>query len=214
MRQKHLAPVMIVSLSIFAVGTLAAQDRFSLKSPNGISFSEFKDYETWHVIAASTPDGADGCGTSPAPGCIKAIVGNPTMIQAYKDGIPASGKPVPDGAMMAKIEWQKARDPASAYGAIVPGALAEIAFMMKELETIPGDGRMGVRHVQARSILGRVEAVWRQSGVREHLSRVSYAREVSRFCLHEIPETLSASGFRDRCVRPCGTFAFTLADPL
>ncbi len=143
MRQKHLAPAMIVSLSIFAVGTLAAQDRFSLKSPNGISFSEFKDYETWHVIAASTPDGADGCGTSPAPGCIKAIVGNPTMIQAYKDGIPASGKPVPDGAMMAKIEWQKARDPASAYGAIVPGALAEIAFMMKDSKRFPATDGWG-----------------------------------------------------------------------
>ena len=33
------------------------------------------------------------------------ILGNPAMIQAYQAGIPANGKPVPDGARMAKIHW-------------------------------------------------------------------------------------------------------------
>jgi hypothetical protein len=31
------------------------------------------------------------------------ILGNPTMIEAYKAGIPVNGKPFPDGAKMAKI---------------------------------------------------------------------------------------------------------------
>ena len=137
MKRRHIASVMIVSASVLFVGTTLAQDRFSLRSPNGISFSEFQDYEAWQVIASSMPDDAAGCGTSPAPGCIKAIVGNPVMIRAYKDGIPANGKSVPDGAMMAKIEWQKARDPESAYGAVVPGALAEVAFMVKDSKRFP-----------------------------------------------------------------------------
>ena len=34
------------------------------------------------------------------------ILGNPAMIDAYQAGIPANGKPVPDGAKMAKIHWK------------------------------------------------------------------------------------------------------------
>ena len=30
-------------------------------------------------------------------------LGSPAMIDAYRAGIPANGKPVPDGAKMAKI---------------------------------------------------------------------------------------------------------------
>jgi hypothetical protein len=30
------------------------------------------------------------------------IVGNPVMIDAYKEGVPGNGRPFPDGAKMAK----------------------------------------------------------------------------------------------------------------
>ena len=138
MKRMHIAPAVFISASVLAGGlAVAQQDRFNLTAPNGISFSEFRDYETWQAIASSLPDDATGCGTSPAPGCIKVILGNPAMIRAYKAGIPANGQSIPDGAMMAKIEWQKARDPLSAYGAFVPGALAEVAFMMKDSKRFP-----------------------------------------------------------------------------
>ena len=105
MTRQHVAASVIAAASVFVVGmTLAAQDRFTLKSSNGIAFSEFRDYEAWQMIATSQPDGASGCGTSKV-GCTKAILGNPAMIGAYRDGIPANGKSVPDGAAMAKIEW-------------------------------------------------------------------------------------------------------------
>ena len=85
MWRKHIAPVMIVSASVFVVGvTLAENDRFALNAPNGIAFSEFKDYETWDVIGSSVTDDAGGCGSSPEPGCIKSIVGHPVMIRAFK----------------------------------------------------------------------------------------------------------------------------------
>src|SRR5687768_14211954 len=99
MKLQHSAALALAAASVFAVGVmLAAQDRFTLQAPNGIAFSEFKGYEAWQLIAPSQPNTAGGCGSSPAPGCIKAILGNPAMIKAHKDGIPASGKPVPDGA--------------------------------------------------------------------------------------------------------------------
>jgi cytochrome P460 len=97
-RQNILAIVIImVCLSVVSMA-LATQDRFTLKAPNGIAFSEFKGYETWQTVAPSQTD--DG---------LKAILGNTTMINAYKEGIPGNGKPFPEGSMIAKIEWSKKR---------------------------------------------------------------------------------------------------------
>jgi hypothetical protein len=130
---KTLALVtVVVVLTVFGSIALAAQDRYTLKAPNGVAFAEFKGYEAWQVIASSQPDDAGGCGSSPAPGCIKAILGNPVMIKAYKDGIPANGISVPDGAAMAKIEWHKKRDAPSAYPVTVPGTFSEVSFMVKD----------------------------------------------------------------------------------
>ena len=106
--------------------TFAAQDRFTVKSPNGIAFSEFKGYDAWQVIARSqTEDG------------VKAIVGNAAMIKAYNDGIPANGKAVPDGAAMAKIEWSKKSNAASPYAVAVPDRLKSLSFMVKDAKRFP-----------------------------------------------------------------------------
>ena len=140
MQRQYIASIVIASASIFVVGvSLAAQDRYTLKSPNGISYSEFKGYETWQAIAPSQPADAGGCGSSPPPGCIKVITGNPTMIKAYQSGIPANGKPVPDGAVLAKIEWQKKieRPPTTAYEVAVPGTYSEVTFMLKDSKRFP-----------------------------------------------------------------------------
>src|SRR5262245_7349596 len=120
MNHPHTRSV-IVAASVVSVA-LAAQssDRFTLKATNGIAFSEFRGDEAGTVLAVSHPDEAGGCGTSKT-GCIKAIVGNPVMVKAYSDGFPGNGKPVPDGAVMAKIEWLPARNPASPYAVTVPG---------------------------------------------------------------------------------------------
>jgi hypothetical protein len=134
----------ILSSFVLIVGVaLAAQshDRFTLKSANGIAFSEFRDYQAWQLIATSQPDDAGGCGTSKV-GCTKAILGNPAMIQAYRDGIPANGKPVPDGAVMAKIEWLKGHEK-TPYGVTVPAAQTEVSFMMKDLKRFPDTNGWG-----------------------------------------------------------------------
>jgi hypothetical protein len=129
---KMLGAVAVFFVAAGAALTVSSQDRSNPKSGNGIEFAEFRGYETWQMISASQPDDASGCGSAPAPGCIKSILGNPAMIKAYKEGIPVNGKPVPDGAKMAKIEWKKSRDPASPYGVTVPGALVEVGFMVKD----------------------------------------------------------------------------------
>jgi hypothetical protein len=75
-------------------GTLRAQNNYALKVPDGLAFSEFNGYESWHLVSISQ-DGPR----------FAAILANPAMIDAYQAGIPANGKPVPDGAKMAKIHW-------------------------------------------------------------------------------------------------------------
>lgn len=149
-KRNHITVLAIVAASAFAVVALSAQDRFTLKTPNDISFSEFKGYEMWQVIAPSQPDNESGCGSAPAPGCIKAILGNPMMIRAYSEGIPANGKAVPDGAMMAKVEWAKKREPGPPYAVTVPGPLIEVSFMVKDSKRFPstnGWGYATFRHV-------------------------------------------------------------------
>jgi hypothetical protein len=125
--------VAALGMSISVAGLLlASQDRFTLRSPNGISFSEFQGYESWPLIAPSQPDTPGGCGSMPAAGCIKAILGNAAMIKTYNDGIPANGKAVPDGAVMAKVEWARKAVKGPPYSLTAPGPLQQVSFMVKD----------------------------------------------------------------------------------
>lgn len=133
MRRRAVAASLVVAVSVFAGAlTIAAQDRSGAKASGDLALSEFKGYESWQAIAPSeTPDG------------IKTIFGNSVMIAAYKAGTPANGKGVPDGAMMAKIEWAKRPNDASPYPVSVPGALKSVAFMMKDAKRFAASGGWG-----------------------------------------------------------------------
>ena len=52
---------------------MSAQDKYTLKVPNGLAFSEFRGYEAWQVVSISQ----DG-------GLLAAILANPVMIDAYR----------------------------------------------------------------------------------------------------------------------------------
>src|SRR5215203_2440920 len=145
MKRQHIPTLVVLAAAVLVVSLVVAaqsQDRFTLKSANGIAFSEFRGYEAWQMIATSQPDDAGGCGTSKV-GCTKAILGNTTMITAYRDGIPANGTAVPDGAAMAKIEWLKARNDTSPYGVTVSGAQTEVSFMLKDSKRFPDTNGWG-----------------------------------------------------------------------
>src|SRR5262245_47636355 len=93
--------MMLVASTAVAVvalgGTLAfAQDKYDLKVPGGLAFSEFRGYERWEVVSVHQTDD---------PALLKVIVGNPAAMEAYRAGSPANGKPFPNGSKLAKIEW-------------------------------------------------------------------------------------------------------------
>jgi cytochrome P460 len=144
MKHQKITKLVVLTMTVFVVSVvLAAQsrDRFTLTAANGIAFSEFRGYDAWKLVATSQPDDASGCGTSKVT-CMKAILGNPTMIEAYRDGIPANGERVPDGAVLAKIEWLQDRDE-KPYGVTVPGTQTEVSFMVKDAKRFPDTNGWG-----------------------------------------------------------------------
>ena len=133
MKREHIAALVVLSASIFVVTlTLAAQDRSSVKVPNGLSLAEFQGYDRWETIAPSQ-----------TPEELKAILGNAVMIKALKDGIPGNGKPVPDGAMMTKIDWLKQSNAVSPYPVEVPNTLKSVSFMVKDSKRFADSGGWG-----------------------------------------------------------------------
>jgi Cytochrome P460 len=115
-----------ISLAIAAVAggvSISAQDKdkYTVKVPNGLAFAEFRGYEDWSVISVS-PNGAK----------IAVILGNPAMIDAYKQGAPSDGKTFPDGARMAKIHWNPKRQETYPGQPTVPGTQLDVDFMVKD----------------------------------------------------------------------------------
>jgi hypothetical protein len=114
---------------------LSAQDvgqaKYSVSVPGGLDFSEFKGYETWQTISISRNERV-----------VASILGNQVMIDAYRDGIPANGKPVPDGAKMAKIHW-KPKPNEFFPTATVPGDLVNVDFMVKDSKRFADSGGWG-----------------------------------------------------------------------
>lgn len=133
MKPQHVTTLVTVAASVFVVTlTLAAQDRSTLRVPNGLAIAEFKGYDAWQTIAPSE-----------TPEEVKVIVGNPAMIKALEGGIPGNGKPVPDGAMMAKIAWSKKSNPESPYAVNVPKSLDSLSFMVKDSKRFADSGGWG-----------------------------------------------------------------------
>ena len=121
-----------VTLAMLAGRAISEQDRYTLQVPGGLSFSEFRGYEGWQTIAVS--HNGDKLAT---------ILGNPAMIAAYEAGIPGNGKPFPDGARMAKIHWAAKKNEEQPGEPIVPGALHDVDFMVKDSKRFADSGGWG-----------------------------------------------------------------------
>jgi hypothetical protein len=128
MHTRSPATVALALIALAAAASLAwaAQDRSTLKVEGGLALSEFKGYQDWADVAVSQTD------TS-----VKAIVANPVMMAAYRNGLPASGKTFPEGSKVAKIEWARKPNPASPYAVQVPGDLKSLAFILKDSKRFP-----------------------------------------------------------------------------
>jgi hypothetical protein len=128
-----LTVIIAVVLAVVVGGrAMSAQDRYTLKVPNGLAFSEFKGYETWQFISISHNGEM-----------LAVILGNPAMIDAYKAGVPGNGKPFPDGAKMAKIHWNPKKNESAPGQPLVAGTLHDVDFMVKDSKRFSDSGGWG-----------------------------------------------------------------------
>jgi Cytochrome P460 len=129
--------VLVATTALLATGVLAqsvgpsvlAVKKYTLQVPDGLSFSDFKGYEDWQLISSAKTDDR-----------MKVILGNPTIIAAYKSGIPGNGKPFPNGSKIAKIQWKPKKSTEAPFAVDVPDTLADLFFMEKDSKKFPNTG--------------------------------------------------------------------------
>ena len=138
MKTTSFPTIVIIAVSFAVLGgmALAAQDRFTLKVPNGPAFSDFRGYENWQNVAVSQTENG-----------LKVIAANTAMTNAYRSGIPGNGKPFPDGSKIVKIEWSAKKSTESPYFVMVPDTLKSVSFIEKDSKRFRELGRLGIRAV-------------------------------------------------------------------
>ncbi len=119
-------PAVLVSSVVYA------QDKYALKSPGGIAFSDFRGYEDWAVASSARTDEI-----------LKVIVANPTMITAYKAGIPGDGRPLPDGSMIVKLQWKPKKSTEAQFAVDVPDVFTQAFVMERDSKRFPKIGGWG-----------------------------------------------------------------------
>jgi hypothetical protein len=137
---KHIAAFTIVAatamLAILGGAVLYAQgqdkDKYSLRSPGGIAFADFKGYEDWSVVSSARTDEV-----------LKVIVANPAMIKAYKAGVPGNGQPFPQGSMIAKLQWKPKKSTEAPFEVDVPDVFSQAFVMEKDSKRFPKTGGWG-----------------------------------------------------------------------
>ena len=135
-----LRTLVALSVSVALAATIAfaadsaarpAHDKYALKVPGGLAFAEFRGFESWQAVSVSHNEKATA-----------VILANPAMIAAYQAGIPGNGKPVPDGAKMAKIHWNPKKHQYFPDNT-VPGTQRDVDFMVKDSKRFADSGGWG-----------------------------------------------------------------------
>ena len=133
MKHKSILKATTTAAVLAVLGTAVyAQEKYSLKSPGGIAFSDFKGYEDWSVVSSARTDEV-----------LKVIVGNPAMINAYKAGAPGNGQPFPEGSMIAKLQWKPKKSTEAPFAVDVPDVFQQAFVMEKDSKRFPATGGWG-----------------------------------------------------------------------
>ncbi len=134
MKRKTKLAIVTTATMLVVLGGMAisAQDKYTLKSPSGVAFSDFKGYEDWQVVSSAQTDEV-----------LKVIVANPTMIKAYKAGIPGNGKPFPDGSKIAKLQWKPKKSTEAPFSVNVPDTFTQDFFIEKDSKRFPKSAGWG-----------------------------------------------------------------------
>ncbi|MGD0646643.1 MAG: cytochrome P460 family protein [Acidobacteriaceae bacterium] len=133
-RNARFAPVAtsLAVLALLVATAVRAQDKYQLKSPSGIAFSDFRGYEDWADVSSARTDEI-----------LKVIVANPAMIAAYKAGVPGGGHAFPDGSMIVKLQWTHKKSTEAPFVVEVPDVFKQVFVMEKDSKRFPKTGGWG-----------------------------------------------------------------------
>jgi hypothetical protein len=121
-----LALLLLTALHAQDKDSLNAQDKYSLVSPSGIAFSDFRGYEDWADVSSARQDDI-----------LKVIVANPKMITAFKSGVPGNGQPFPEGSMIVKLQWKTKKSTEAQFAVDVPDFFTQAFVMEKDSNRFP-----------------------------------------------------------------------------
>jgi Cytochrome P460 len=122
----------VVMLAVLGGRAISAPDKYTVQVPNGLAFSDFRGYEGWQVVSVAQTEEV-----------LKVIVANPTMIDAYRAGVPGNGKPFPDGSKIAKIQWIPKKSAEAPFSVNVPDSLKNVFFIEKDSKRFPASSGWG-----------------------------------------------------------------------
>jgi Cytochrome P460 len=118
--------IVTVMLAVLGGAAVSAQDKYTLQVPNGLAFSDFREYEDWQVVSVSQTEDL-----------LKVMVANPVMIDPYKAGVPGNGQSFPDGSKIAKIEWKPKKMTEAPFSVRVPDTLQDVFLIEKDNKRFP-----------------------------------------------------------------------------
>lgn len=127
-----MSSVVLAAVVGSTIHAQSAQDKYTLKSPGGIAFSDFKGYEDWSVVSSARTDEV-----------LKVIVANPTMIKAYKAGIPGNGQPFPEGSRIVKLQWKPKQSTEAQFAVDVPDVFTQAFVIEKDSKRFAKTGGWG-----------------------------------------------------------------------
>jgi hypothetical protein len=122
----------VAGLAVLVATAVYAQEKYSLQSPSGIAFSDFRGYEDWAVVSSARQDEI-----------LKVIVANPRMIGAYKAGAPGNGQTFPEGSMIVKLQWKRKTSTEAPFAVDVPDVFKQAFVMEKDSKRFPKTGGWG-----------------------------------------------------------------------
>ncbi len=122
----------MAAVAVLSVTGMSAPDKYALTTSSGIAFSDFRGYEDWPVVSSAQTDEV-----------LKVIVANPTMIAAYRSGIPGNGQPFPDGSKIAKLQWKPKKSSEAPFDVTVPDTFSQAFLIEKDSTRFPNSGGWG-----------------------------------------------------------------------
>ena len=135
MKRTPFPAIVIIAVLLAVLGGMAfaAQDRFTVKVPNGIAFSDFRGYENWQNVAVSQTENG-----------LKVIAANTGDDQRVQERHARQRQEVSRGLQDREDrvdDKEERRVPLFRDGAGHP----EIGFVHREgYQAIPEHGRMGI----------------------------------------------------------------------